>query len=186
MALHDDAVLNISTGRLYRAPVATAFPTDLEDLDPAWLDLGHSSADEIMTWSSEGGESTSLATLQSKTLRTSRTPQIDKMGVVLHQFDVDTLKLFYGSNAVVETAGIATGLLGIPDDPVPTTGAFLAVFWDGETPFAFYAPRAEMIRNGDPNLASSTELASLPLEITPLNHAGATTKYYVLPIATTP
>jgi hypothetical protein len=59
------------------------------------------------------------------------------MTFTLQQFDVNGLKLYYGSNAPI----LPDGSVGVPSDPTPTQAAFLAVFVDGENVFAFYAPR---------------------------------------------
>lgn len=184
MALHDDATLNIGNGHLYLAPVGTVYPVDVAAPEVAWVEVGHTSADEVLTITSEGGETTILATLQAKTLRTTTSPKSTTYGVTLMQFDVDSLKLYYGANAVVEPAGLAVGLLGIPDDPTPTSKAFLFVVFDGEVPFGWYSPKAEIIGGDDISLADSTALSGLPINITPLNYLGSTKKAYVLPVET--
>ncbi len=181
MALDDDSVLNISTGHLYRGAVGALFLADPRAPGVAWTELGHSSPDDILTFSSDGGDSTVLSSLQSKSLRTSTTPRIERLQISLYQYDTDTLKLFYGSNATVDATGDYKGLLGVPDDPTPTQAAFLAVFYDGEETVALYAPKSEIIRNGDLTFASSTDLSSIPLQVTPLNLAGAK-KMYFLPV----
>lgn len=183
MALEDDAVLNISTGYFWRAPVGTAAPTD--PLAPAspWVNMGHTSLDQIMSITSEGGDTTTLGTLQSKTLRTSTAARTENFNFNLAQFDEASLKLFFGSNATIQTSGhVAAGMLGVPDAPTPTSCAFLVVFVDGDAHMEFYAPKTEVIRAEDMNLADTTSLALLPIKVTPLNYLGASDKYYVSPI----
>lgn len=187
MTLHDDTTLNIGGGHLYLAAVGTVVPTDFATPGVGWTDVGHTAADTILTISSTGGDVTTLATLQSKTLRTSTSPRVTTYGVTLMQFDVESLKLYYGSNATV--AGVGTpgaGLLGVPDDPSPTQSAFLFVVFDGEVPFGWYAPKSEIIGGDDISLADATALSGLPIKLTPLNHLGATVKTYVIPIVHTP
>jgi len=184
MALHDDATLNIGSGHLYLAVTGTAYPADVTDPEVAWVEVGHTSASEVLTITSTGGDVTTLATLQAATLRTSTTAKSTTFGVTLMQFDIDSLKLYYGSNATVPVSGVATGLLGIPDDPTPTEKAMLFVVFDGEVPFGWYAPKAEVIGGDDISLADSTALSGLPIKITPLNYLGASVKSYVLPVET--
>jgi hypothetical protein len=182
--LYDDTTVNVNTGHFYTADVGTAYDADIDPLD--WTEIGHTSADNILAITSEGGETTTLATLQAKAHRTTTTPRIDKITFDLLQFDAEALKLYYGSNAVVETTGPGTGLMGVPDDPEPTVCAFLVVLIDGTRKFAFYAPKVEIIRGDDLSMADTSSLSSLPLSVTPLNYESATKKYYILPVAHTP
>ena len=184
MGLHDDATLNINTGYVYLAPVGTAFPGDPADPESyGWLKVGHTSADEIVTIASEGGEKTTLATLQSKALRVSTSAKTTTYGFQLGQFDLDSLQTYYGTTAAVEASGVAAGLLGIPDDPTPAEKAMLILVWDGAKPFGWYAPKASVIGGDDISLADTTALSFMPIEVTPLNYLGATKKVYVLPIS---
>src|SRR5664279_3450778 len=185
MALHDDATLNIGNGHLYLAPVGTVYPTDPSDPATPWVNVGHTDASAILTITSTGGDVTTLATLQAKTLRTSTSPRVTTYGLTLMQFDEASLKLYYGSNATIATTGDpGAGLLGVPDDPTPTASAFLFVVFDGATPFGWYGPKSEVIGGDDIALADATALSGLPVKITPLNYVGATVKTYVIPIAT--
>ena len=178
MALDNDATLIVSGGFYYRAPTGTAFPADLDDVDAPWVNLGHTSLEDILSISSEGGEPTVLGTLQNKQLRTTRTPRTETFSFVLQQFDEDALKLFFGSNA---TTGV-DGTLQVPTNPTPTTAAFLAVFQDSGNRFAIYAPRAEIFRGEDMELSDTESFAGLPLAVTPLVHGSNTWTYAVLPL----
>jgi hypothetical protein len=181
--LYDDTTLVPSTGHFYTGPVGTPYD---EDGGTPWVEIGHTSADEIFAMTSEGGDKTTLATLQSSALRTTTTPRIDKITFSLHQFDTAALKLYFGSNAAVKADGhVAEGLLGVPRDPVPTEVSFLVVLKDGESTFALYAPKAEITRGDDLSIGDTSTLAALPLEVTPLTFNGADEDYYVLPIAHT-
>jgi hypothetical protein len=181
--LYDDTTLVPSTGHFYTAPVGTPYANPAAN---PWVEIGHTSADEIFAMASEGGDKTTLATLQSSALRTTTTPRIDKLTFSLHQFDTAALKLYFGSNATVAADGhVAEGLLGVPRDPVPTEVAFLLILQDGDHTFALYAPKVEITRGDDLSIGDTSTLAALPLEVTPLTYLGATEDYYVLPIAHT-
>lgn len=166
MARKDDATLKIGTGRFYTAPVGTALPADLLKPDVAWIEMGHTSIDDILSASSEGGESTVLGTLQNKNHRVAIAPRSEAYAMKLHQFDPESLKLYYGSNAVVT----AKGAVQVPQDPKPTEVAWLFVFEDGDAVGAVYAEKASIFRSDDIAISDTESLAVLPLNVTPLVH----------------
>ena len=161
---NDAATLVIGSGNYLTAPVGTAMPADLLVPTSPWDAVGHTSLEDIFGITSEGGEATTLGTLQNKSLRTKYSPRTETMAFTLQQFDEAGLKLYFGSNAPT----LADGSLGVPAEPVPTSCAFLAVFVDGENVFAFYAPKAEVYRADDMSLSDTESLAGLPLGVKPL------------------
>lgn len=178
MALNDDATLVISTGHFYTAATGSAMP-DLEAaITTPWTEVGHTSLDNIMGISSEGGDATVIGTLQNKVLRTSYSTRTETITIVLQQFDTPALKLYYGSNASVGT----NGEIQVPVNPVPTTTAFLAVFEDGDKKFAIYAPKVEVFRSDDIDMSSTESLAGLPIAIKPLVHNTNEWTYAVTPL----
>lgn len=180
MAKNDDATLIIGTGNFYTATVGTALPADLLAPEVAWVNVGNTSIEDIFGISSDGGDATTISTLQSKPLRTKFATRTETFTFTLQQFDLDSLKLYFGSN-MVDTAGDGS-LLGVPGDPTPTTAAFLAVFQDGENVFAFYAPKAEIFRQDDMSLSDTESLAGLPLGVTPLAYNANTWAYAITPL----
>lgn len=181
MSLIDNATLLVGSGNYYTAAVGTAIPSDLSD--PAsytgWENVGHTDLDEVLSIASEGGEQTTIGTLQNSALRVRIAPRSETISIPLQQFDVGALKLFYGSNAVEVENG---RLLGVPQNPAPTERAFLAVFLDGETAFGVYAPKASIFRGGDLEIADTESLATLPLAVTPLVHGTNRWAYAVTPL----
>ena len=139
--------------------------------------MGHTSLEDIFAASSEGGEQTVIGTLQNKSLRTTYSARTETFTFTLQQFDETALKLYYGGNAVVNGA-----LLEVPADPVPTEGAFLAVFEDGDNYFAFYAPKAEIFRGDDLSIADTESLAGMPVNVTPLISGSNDFAYAVTPL----
>ncbi|MFD7976719.1 hypothetical protein [Streptomyces sp. NPDC059071] len=180
MALNDAATLVIGSGNYLIAPTGTEMPTDLLTPLSPWEAVGHTSLEEIFSITSEGGEATTIGSLQNKSLRTKYSARTESMGFTLQQFDVEGLKLYYGSNAPV----LPDGSVGVPTDPVPTTAAFLAVFVDGENVFAFYAPKAEIYRGDDLSFGDTESLAGLPLSVKPMPHGANAWSYAITPLGT--
>jgi|LSQX01.1.fsa_nt_gb hypothetical protein len=181
MALKDDAVLKIDSGNYFIAPEGTVRPANLLTPDSPWSALGHTSLENILGSQQEGGESTILGTLQKRTLRTSVAPIVESFVINLQQFDLDSLKLYYGSN--MGTQGSNDTLVNtIPTTPTPTRMAWCALYWDGANVFGLYAPSASIIRNENLTLENTDALASLPLRITPTQYDSNNWSLGVLPI----
>ena len=178
MAVNDAATLVIGSGNYFTAPVNTPIPVDLKTVATPWESVGHTSLEDILSISSEGGEATVIGTLQNKSLRTSYSSRTETMAVILQQFDKAGLKLYYGSNA----PELPDGTIGVPVNPVPTTAAFLAVFIDGDNVFAFYAPKAELYRGDDLSLADTESLAGLPIGVKPMQYSTNEYTYAVTPL----
>jgi hypothetical protein len=166
MALDNTAVLKVGTGHFYTAPIGTAVPADLRAPGVAWTEMGHTSMQDILSSASEGGDVSTLGSLQAKTLRQSVASRTESYNMNLLQFDKDSLKLYYGANAVVT----GTGSVQVPQDAVPTEVAWLVVFYDGTTTAGIYAPKASIFRSDDLSISDTENLAQLPLKVTPLTY----------------
>jgi len=178
VAINDDATLVIGAGNYFTAPVGTVLPIDLLAPEVAWENVGHTSLEDIFGVTSEGGEATTIGTLQNKSLRTKYSARTETLTFTLQQFDKAGLKLFYGSNA----PELADGTIGVPTEPVPTSCAFLVVFVDGTNQFAFYAPKAEIYRADDLTIADTESLAGLPLGVKPMSYNSNPWTYAVTPL----
>jgi hypothetical protein len=178
VALNDNATLVIGSGNYLTAPVGTDLPDDLLVPTSPWSAVGHTSLEDILSISSEGGEATTIGTLQNKSLRTKYSARTETIALTLQQFDIAGLKLYYGSNAPV----LANGTVGVPTDPTPTTAAFLAVFVDGENYFAIYAPKAEIYRADDISFGDTESLAGLPIGVKPMAFGSNTYTYAITPL----
>lgn len=182
MALNSAATLVVGAGNFFTAPYVpltpATLPADLTAVGTPWVTMGHTSLEDIFSVASDGGEATSLGTLQARTLRTTYSPRTETFNIVLQQFDVDSLRLYFGGNATVG----ADGALQIPQSPEPTVSSFLAVFADGVNHFAFYAPKAEIMRGDDLSIADAESLAGLPLSIKPVAHETNDWAYAVTPL----
>jgi hypothetical protein len=178
VALNDNATLVIGSGNYLTAPVGTDLPEDLLVPTSPWSSVGHTSLEDILSIASEGGEATTIGTLQNKSLRTKYSARTETMTFTLQQFDVPGLKLYYGSNAPV----LPNGTVGVPTEPTPTSAAFLAVFVDGENHFAFYAPKAEIYRADDVSFGDTESLAGLPIGVKPMAYGSNTYTYAITPL----
>lgn len=178
MARNDNATLVLSAGNYFTGPVGTARPVDLTSVSAPWEELGHTSLEDILSLTSEGGEATVLGTLQNKTLRTKYSDRSDALNFTLQQFDADSLRLYFGGNMVE----VDSDFLGIPTNPTPVQSAFLAVFIDAENVFAFYAPKAEIFRADDFSAGDAESLAGLPLSVRPLQYGSNDWTFAVTPL----
>lgn len=181
MALFDDATLVVSGGNYYTAPSGTAAPASLATVPASpWVNFGHTDLEEVIAFATEGGEATSLGTLQKRTLRTSYSNRIDTLTLNLQQWDEDSLKRYFGSNMAELEVG--SSWLTVPDAPEITTEAFLGIITDGTKRFGVYAPHAEFYRGDDIEMGVD-DFAGLPIQIKPLNYLTNDYKLAIFPLA---
>lgn len=178
MAQNDAATLVLDTGNFFLAAVDSALPADLAAVTTPWTKVGHTSLEDIFSMESDGGEKSVLGTLQNRSLRTTYSDRTETFKFTLQQFDADSLKLYFGSNMVVN----ADGTLGVPLVPTATQTAFLAVFVDGTNHFGLYAPKAEILRGDDFDISDTESLAGLPLAVTPLASGSNAWAYAITPL----
>lgn len=178
MALNNSATLVPAGGDFYMAAVGTARPGNPLTPGVSWTKIGHTSLEDILSITSEGGETTILGTLQNKALRTRRSPRTETFTFTLQQWDEAGLKLYFGSNSIVQP----DGTIGVPQDPTPTAAAFLAVFYDGEEFIDFFAQKSEILRGDDMAIGDTESLAGLPISVTPLIYGSNTWPYTVKPL----
>lgn len=166
MALNNDAVLKVGVGHFYTAPVGTALPTDLRNPSGTWTHMGHTSVQDILSAASEGGDTTTLRSLQNATLRTTTAARTEAFVMQLLQFDASSLKLYYGANATVDGSNNVT----VPSNPVATEVAWLVVFYDGQTTAGIYAPKTSILRSDDLSVSDTENLVQLSVKVTPLQN----------------
>jgi hypothetical protein len=172
MALNNASTLVVGAGNFFTATynetTPEPIPADLTAPGAGWTNVGHTSLEDIFSVTSEGGDATLIGTLQNKSLRTVYSPRTESFNFTLQQFDVPSLKLYYGSNATVSSGPPAT--VKIPELGTPTVCTFLIVFTDGDNAFGFYVPKAEIFRADDVAISDTESLAGLPLSVKPLKH----------------
>jgi hypothetical protein len=173
MTTNDAATLKVGNARFYTAPVGTPRPTSVATLKAPgvlWTEVGNTTSENIVNLTSEGGAVTTLSSLQNKSLRQNVEPRIESLGLSLLEWTTESLKLYYGSNAVVTD----DDAVEIPSEPTPTEKAFLAVLEDGASVGGFYCEKASIFRSDDIAIADTNSLAALPIKVTALNAAGKT------------
>lgn len=183
MAINDTSTLVVKTGRFYVAEIGTAAPTGLDptSLETAgWEQMGHTSLEDILAWATEGGETTTLGSLQSPSLRQTTSARTESFTTTLLQWDEATLPFYFGNN--MELISGSEIFLGVKSSPEPVRKAFLVVFEDGQNRFPVYAPAASITRGDDLSIDSTEDLAGLPIQISLLNHEGNDWAFAVAPI----
>ncbi|MGW6745419.1 phage tail tube protein [Streptomyces sp. NPDC055025] len=181
MPINDAATLVVGSGNYLTAPTGTAMPDDLLVPVSPWQNVGHTSLEDVFGITSEGGEATTIGTLQNKSLRTKYSARTETMTFTLQQLDAAALRLYFGANAPI----LPDGSVGVPANPQPTQAAFMAIFVDGENHFAFYVPKAEIYRNDDMAIGDTESLAGLPLGVKPMTFGSNSWTYAVTPLGGT-
>lgn len=131
MAFNDDATLIATYGTLFYAPVGTLLPkdgakgfklnsdtipaldnTDGSDPKKVWTNLGHTSADNKISFSFDGGDATSHNSWARKNLRTTYADSTCTITAKSLQLDANTLKLIY--NGADEDGGVGVDITKKP------------------------------------------------------------------------
>lgn len=178
MALLDDAVYTAARGYIFTAPVGTATAPTVGEVDAYvpgaaigdWENIGHTARDELPVFAYEGGDTETRGTWQTEVLKTVVTePASDYVTFNVHQFDNDTLAMYYGAENTGDTPGVfeftnsaATGI----------ERALLIVIVDGDYRIAFHAPKVSIRREDSIELAVD-EFAYMPLRATLLTDTGS-------------
>ncbi|QGH78720.1 major tail protein [Mycobacterium phage Miko] len=176
MAENDDAVLTAAVGYVYVAPAGTAAPspTLLKTLNLAdtstwtgatgWESVGHTSRGTLPEFGFDGGDSEVKGSWQKKKLREiQKDDPIDFVTVLLHQFDEQSLGLYYGPNA-----SSTPGVFGVKTGQT-NEKALLVVIEDGELRLGHHAHKTSVKRDDSIDLPID-DLASLPVRFTYLDY----------------
>ncbi|AIW02919.1 major tail protein [Mycobacterium phage Malec] len=176
MAENDDAVLTAAVGYVYVGAEGTAppSPSALKTLNltspetwsgvTGWKSVGHTSRGTLPEFGFDGGDSEVKGSWQKKKLREISTEDpIDFVTVLLHQFDEDSLGLYYGPNAV-STPGVFGVKTGQTNEK-----ALLVVIEDGDLRLGHHAHKTSVKRDDSIDLPID-DLASLPVRFTYLDY----------------
>jgi hypothetical protein len=176
MAENDDAVLTAAVGYVYVGDSGTAAPTptQLKTLNlkapstwtgvTGWESVGHTSRGALPEFGFEGGDSEMKGSWQKKKLRELETDDpIDYVTVVLHQFDEQSLGLYYGPNA-----STTPGVFGVKTGQ-KNEKAVLVVIEDGDLRLGHHAHNSSVRRDDAIDLPID-DLAALPVRFTYLDY----------------
>lgn len=167
MALNDNAVVLPAVGYIYVAPVDTASPTpaQIESFNPdtgisPWVQLGHTSRDDLPVFGFDGGDSETKGSWQNASLRRVTT-EVAQDFVTFNalQLDEAILSYYYG----VTNPGSTVGKFDVTD--TATSGietALLIVIVDGDATIGFHASKVSMGREDSIELAID-EFVGVPL-----------------------
>ena len=165
MALNDSAVYIPGTGRIYVAPPDTAQPANLVTPASPWEELGHTSRDDGLTITRDGGDSEVLGTWQNPSLRERRDPTTFAITMQLQQIDNTALEMYFGGGELDE------GSLGVATVGDTTEKALFVRIIDGTNEVGLYVPKVSIAADDDVEIDVEGFL-SLPIRCTVLGVTG--------------
>lgn len=144
MALTDSAVIIPGTGYVYLAPSGTAKPSSLTVPPTPWDNIGHTSRDNGLTITRDGGDSNILGTWQNPVLRDRRDPITFAITMGLLQVSNAVLELYFGGGdkSVV-------GTFGVPLVSTPVERAMFVRIIDGAYEAPLYIPKVAIASDDD-------------------------------------
>jgi hypothetical protein len=167
MALDDSAVIIPGTGYLFIAPPETAQPASLTAPASPWENLGHTSRDDGLTITRDGGDSETLGTWQNTALRERRDPTTLAITAFLHQVDNNVLELYFGTGDIA-----SAGEFGVIDASGTTEKALYVRIVDGTNEVGLYIPKVSIGSDDDVEVDVENFLA-FPVRATVLQVTGS-------------
>lgn len=133
-----------------------------------WVALGHTSQDNLLEPSQDGGDTTTSGSWQKKVLKTTQAPVVESISIPSIQLlDNFVLSLYYGGG----TFATASEFIG-PSNPAPVEKRVCFVLIDTETKVAgLYWPKSSIAR-GDAWSVATDKPTELPLKFTRLDQSG--------------
>lgn len=167
MALNDNAVIIPGTGYMYLAPAETAKPASLTAPAAPWVNLGHTSRDDGLTITRDGGDSNILGTWQNVALRDRRDPTTFAITAFLHQVDNTVLELYFGTGDV--SVANEFGVIGAG---TTVSKALYVRIVDGDNEVGLYVPKVAVGADDDVEVDAENFLA-FPVRATVLQVTGS-------------
>lgn len=166
MALDDNAVYIPGTGHVYVAPSGTVKPVSLTAPTTPWEELGHTSREDGLTITRDGGDSEVLGTWQNAQLRERRDPTTFAITMFLQQVDNVTLGMYFGGGDAS-----VPGEFGITDTVGTTENALYIRIIDGANEVGLHVPKVSIAAEDDVEVDVEGFL-SLPIRCTVLGITG--------------
>jgi hypothetical protein len=167
VALLDSAVLIPGTGYMYTAPAETAAPTNLAEPEVPWENLGHTSREDGLTITRDGGDSEVIGTWQNPSLRERREPTTFAITAYLHQVTNEVLEMYFGPGDV-DTEGV----FGVTSAVATVDRALYVRIVDGANEVGLYVPRVSISSEDDVEIDVEGFLA-FPVRMTVLQVSGS-------------
>lgn len=167
MPLSDSDVILPGTGFLYIAPAETPQPASLTAPASPWDNLGHTSREDGLTITRDGGDSEVLGSWQNPSLRERRDPSTYAITAFLHQFDNNVLELYFGPGDVSEA-----GKFGVTSVTATTEKALYVRIVDGANEAGLYIPKVSIASEDDVEVDVESFLA-FPVRCTVLQVTGS-------------
>ncbi|WP_100813013.1 hypothetical protein [Microbacterium lacus] len=164
-------------GTVFHAPVNTPPPANplvlpggfnLQANGPTpWANLGHTSKQNTIAFTKEGGEKESIDTFLADAVRTTSTGVTWGVNVAALQFDADNLDLAFNGEFNPDTGGY------IVASPAPISVALFLYFQDTTGSLGFWLPNTE-VSLGDAPSVDTAQFFELPLAVSILSADGET------------
>lgn len=167
MALNDSSVIIPGTGFMYLAPAEEPQPASLTAPAAPWENLGHTSREDGLTITRDGGDSEVIGTWQNPSLRERRDPSVFAITAFLHQVDNTVLELYFGAG---DTA--TAGEFGVTSVTGTTEKALYVRIVDGANEVGLYVPKVSVAAEDDVEVDVEGFLA-FPVRATVLQVTGS-------------
>jgi hypothetical protein len=167
VALVDSAVIIPGTGFMYTAPAETAQPASLTSPAAPWVNLGHTSREDGLTITRDGGDSEVLGTWQNSALRERRDPTTFAITAFLQQVDNTVLEMYFGTGDVS-----VADAFGVTSTTGTTSKALYVRIVDGANSVGLYVPKVSIAAEDDVEVDVEGFL-SFPVRMTVLQVSGS-------------
>ena len=167
MALDDTAVYIPAAGHVYFAPVGTAKPASLTAPEWPWDEVGHTSRDDGLTITKDGGDVNVLGSWQNANLRSQTEPVVYALTLHLLQVSNTTLAMYFGGGDTSDP-----DVFGVNINPSPQEYAAFVRIVDGDNEAPLYIPKVSVISDDDVSVDVANFL-SFPIRMTVLGVTGS-------------
>lgn len=167
MSLTDGAVFVPGTGFIYLADAETPEPANLTAPASPWANMGHTSVDDGLTITRDGGDSNVLGTWQNNALRERKDPAV--FAILIHALQVDQsiFSLYFpGGDASVP------GRYGVTNTTDTAEKALYVRIVDGANEAGLYVPKVSVSSDDDIEV-DVEKFLSFPLRATVLQVSGS-------------
>ncbi len=164
MGVNATAMIVPGNGTIFHAPKAVAFPTNplaaftLTGTPPeGWTNLGHTSRENTLGFSREGGEASSIGTWLADSTKTIYSSVAWAMSIPALQFDSDVLDMAFNGDFDPVTGGYI-----VPGQTAAIETQLYVLMQDNTGKLGFWIPNSE-VTLGEPPTVNREQYLELPL-----------------------